>query len=317
MFRRHFLPVLAALSAPAQAAAPVPATAATWIPPLFPILQRGGYDYDGMMRALTSTAAHKQVFLSNPSLLTGPGIAGIFQKMTLAWTAYEFSLLPTGGAPGHTRVRLAMTGVLIAEPVVFALNDAMWAKYRIGPTLKLRDREGRISHNNFTRAAWSNLDLSASPQSPAGIYHDFTSQALLKRGAGVRVCQNALAGISARFAVAHGSPHAAVLEEWTANLLPGFIAVPSGAFAVQLAQERGYALYPVAINTGHGNLSQLRADRTCPRRSCQRSAIAVFSAHHPRHSLRNHRDPGTGQAYPWKGSLVSAGGRVRPCSRRH
>jgi hypothetical protein len=29
---------------------------------------------------------------------------------------------------------LAMTCVLIAEPIVFALNDAMWRKYRIGST---------------------------------------------------------------------------------------------------------------------------------------------------------------------------------------
>jgi|GEM_PF-6786245 hypothetical protein len=28
-------------------------------------------------------------------------------------------------------------------------------------------------------------------------------------------------------------------------MLPGFVAVPSGAQAIQIAQERGYALYPV------------------------------------------------------------------------
>jgi hypothetical protein len=86
------------------------------------------YDYDGMMRALTSDAPHKQVFLSNASLVTAPGIAGFFQKMCLAWTTFEFSLVANG------RMSLAMTCVLIAEPIVFALNDAMWRKYRIGST---------------------------------------------------------------------------------------------------------------------------------------------------------------------------------------
>lgn len=246
MIRNRFLtrllaatgPAAIGTALPARAAAP-PAPAAPWVPPLFPILLRGEYDYDGMMRALTSDAPHKQVFLSNPSLLTAPGVAGIFQKMSLAWTCYEFSL------EQHGRRRLAMTGVLIAEPVVFALNDAMWSKYRIGTTLALADRNGRIVNQNFTRRAWSNLDPAASPASPASIYHDFTSQALHRRGAGLLVCHNALAGVSARFAAVHGMSHAVVLADWTKNLLPGFVAVPSGAQAVQLAQERGYALYPV------------------------------------------------------------------------
>lgn len=218
---------------PASAAAPA------WTPPYFPILLRGQYDYDAMMRALPTEPPHKQVFLSNPSMLTAPGVAGIFQKMTLAKTAYEFSM------EKGERLALALTAVLIAEPVVFALNDAMWRKYRIAATFSMPDRAGRIGTRNFTRAAWSDLNLDASPNSPTGIYHDFTSEALLKRGARFLVCHNALAGVSAKFALRSNAPHAAVLKEWTENLLPGFVAVPSGAQAIQLAQERGYALYPV------------------------------------------------------------------------
>jgi intracellular sulfur oxidation DsrE/DsrF family protein len=226
---------LATLGAERPAAAASPA----WTPPYFPILMRGQYDYDAMMRALPMEPPHKQVFLSNPSMLTAPGVAGIFQKMTLAKTAYEFAL-ERGG-----RLALTLTAVLIAEPVVFALNDAMWKKYRIAATFSLPDRSGRIGTHNFTRAAWSDLSLDASPNSPAGIYHDFTSEALQKRGVHFLVCHNALAGVSAKFALASGASHAAVLKEWAANLLPGFVAVPSGAQAIQLAQERGYALYPV------------------------------------------------------------------------
>lgn len=226
------------LDAERPAAAAV-ATPAKWTPPYFPILMRGQYDYDAMMRALPANAAHKQVWLSNPSLLTAPGVAGIFQKMALTKTAYEFAM------ERDERLTLAQVGVLIAEPVVFALNDAMWRKYRIAATLSLPDRAGRIGTRNFTHPAWSDLNLDASPNAPAGIYHDFTSEALLKRGTSFLVCHNALAGISARFALKTGISHAAVLKEWTANLLPGFVAVPSGGQAVQLAQERGFSLYPV------------------------------------------------------------------------
>ncbi len=245
MMRHRFLNALLAATGPAVlAAAPPeaeaqPAEPSAWEPPLFPILLRGQYDYAAMMAALTADTPHKLLFLSNPSLLTGNGIAGLFQKMALSWTTYEFSLVP------DKHLKLAMTAVLIAEPVVFALNDAMWAKYRIAQTFKLPDRSGRIGNVNFTRKAWSNLDLSASPNAPAGIYHDFTSEALQRRGAGFLVCHNALAGMSERFAKASGMKHAAVLADWTANLLPGFISMPSGAMAVQLAQERGWHLYPV------------------------------------------------------------------------
>jgi hypothetical protein len=169
------------------------AAATTWTPPYFPILMRGEYDYDAMMRALPTDPPHKQVFLSNPSMLTAPGVAGIFQKMTLAMTAYEFAL------ERGNRLTLAMAAVLIAEPVVFALNDAMWQKYRIAATFSLQDRTGRIGARNFTRIPWSNLNLDASPNSPTGIDHDFTSEALQKRGAGFLVCHNAMAGVSARF----------------------------------------------------------------------------------------------------------------------
>jgi intracellular sulfur oxidation DsrE/DsrF family protein len=192
-----------------------------------------------MLRALPVDAPLKQVFLSNPSMLTAPGVAGIFQKMTLAWTCYEFAL------ERGERLKLAVAGVLIAEPVVFALNNAMWAKYRIASMLSLPDREGSIGTRNFTRKAWSDLNFAASPSAQSGIYHDFTSEALLKRGAGFLVCHNALAGVSTRFALKSGRSHAAVLNEWTANLFPGFVGVPSGALAVQIAQERGFALYPV------------------------------------------------------------------------
>jgi len=234
-----FVSTVLGASAMLGAERPTASAAAAWTPPYFPILLRGEYDYDAMMHALPTDAAHKQVFLSNPSMLTAPGVAGIFQKMSLAMTCYEFAL------ERGQRLALAMAAVLIAEPVVFALNDAMWRKYRIAATFSLRDRTGQIGTRNFTRKAWSDLNLDASPNSPTGIYHDFTSEALRKRGAGFLVCHNALAGVSARFALRSGASHAAVLKEWTANLLPGFVAVPSGAQAVQVAQERGFALYPV------------------------------------------------------------------------
>jgi len=240
MFRGDFIKSVSGVIA-AGSATPATTTLAphSWQPPLFPVLLRGQYNYDAMMAALQPRGRHNQIFLANPSLLTGPGVAGIFQKMTLSWTAYEFALDVRG------KKQLGMAGVLLAEPVVFALNDAMWQKYHIARILKLPNRNGVIAESNFSRPAWSNLDLAASPNDPKGIYHDCTSEALLKRGAHFLVCHQAYAGISARFAQLSGIPHSEVLQDWTKNTLPGFTVVPGGGLAIQLAQEHGVRLYPI------------------------------------------------------------------------
>lgn len=233
--RREFLQ-LAAASATIAATGAVPAPA-IWQPPLTPVLMANQWEMGAVLRLLDKPADHKQIFLSNPSMLTSPGVAGVFQKMSLAWTCYEFSL-------GKRRA-LSMAGILIANPVVFALNDAMWKKYGIAQAFKLSNRSGRIESHNFSHAAWSSLNMAVGPNDTSGIYHDFTSQALSARGASFFVCHNALSGVSAAFAASSGISHAHVLQEWTQNLLPGFLVVPSGAMLVQLAHDAGWKLYPI------------------------------------------------------------------------
>ena len=208
--------------------------------PYAPILLRGDYDYATMMRVIDNPATHKQIFLSNPDLLGFPGVSATFMRMVNAWNAYTFSL---DVAP--RREALAVAGVLISRPVVFALNDAMWAKYRIAQIFKITDRTGAIATGNPTRAAWGVFDVQADVQDTDGMYHDFSSDALRRRGAHFLVCHNALTGISGGFVKSSGIAHADILRDWTKNVLPGFTVVPAGGMAVQLAQERGWKLYPV------------------------------------------------------------------------
>lgn len=208
--------------------------------PYAPILLRGDYDHAAMMRAIDNPATHKQIFLSNPDLLGFPGVSATFMRMVNAWNAYDFSL---DVAP--QRENLAVVGVLISKPVVFALNDAMWSKYRIAQIFKITDRTGATAKSNPTRAAWGSLDLSDDVQDADGMYHDFSSDALRRRGAKFLVCHNALTGISAGFVKSSGIAHAEIVRDWTKNVLPEFTVVPAGGMAVQLAQERGWKLYPV------------------------------------------------------------------------
>ena len=214
--------------------------AAAWSPPYLPVLKRAQYDYAAMMRVIQDPAEHKQLFLSNPSTMEIPGVAATFQRMQAAWNAYEFSL----AAPPATE-KLAVAAVLIATPIVFALNDTMWRKYHIGTFFKITDRYGKPATFNVTARAWSDLDLSADPTDSRSIYHDYTSPALLKRGARFLVCHNAIAGVGSRVARATGVSIQSVVADWTRHTLPGFTVVAAGGMAVQLAQEHGWRLYPV------------------------------------------------------------------------
>jgi hypothetical protein len=51
----------------------------------------------------------------------------------------------------------------LAEGLRYALNDSMWKKYRIAATFSLPGRAGHIGTRNFTRPAWSDLNLNVSP----------------------------------------------------------------------------------------------------------------------------------------------------------
>ena len=247
MNRKMFFAGSAAAAAAVAGAAAAPASAAQTAVtgsaqsrPYAPVLLRGQYDHAAMMRVLDNPAAHKQLFLSNPDLLGAPGTATICMRMVNAWNAYEFAL-----EVAPKRETLAVAAVLISRPIVFALNDAMWKKYRIAQTFHIVDRTGAPARGNPTRAAWGALNPAAGPNDTSGMYHDYSSDALRARGARFLVCHNAIGGVSAGFVPTSGIAHADIVAEWMANMLPGFTVVPAGGMAVQLAQERGWRLYPV------------------------------------------------------------------------
>jgi|SRR5579872_6489676 len=238
--RKNFVSGVAGATGIALTAASPVAAKQSWTPPFFPLVRRPNYDYAAMMRIVNDASPNKQLFLSNPSTMEIPGVAAVFERMTNAWTAYEFTLTH---APATKR--LAVAAVLVSTPVVFALDDAMWRKYRIGEIFKMTDRFGAPALTNVTVPAWSNLDASADPGNLRSIYHDYTSAALLHRGARFMVCHNAYAGVSAKVAAATGIAQAKIIKDWVAHTLPGFVVIPAGGMGVQLALEHGWKLYPV------------------------------------------------------------------------
>lgn len=112
--------------------------------------------------------------------------------------------------------------------VPLAVNDAMWAKYKLGEFFKITDKS---TNAPATRNVFSRLKPGDMPMPDAGV------QELIARGVIFTACNVALTVISGMTASAAGLPPAGALQEWTANLIPGVVVVPAGVLAVNRAQE--------------------------------------------------------------------------------
>lgn len=190
----------------------------------FHVVKPNEYDKAAMQKILTQNTANKQVFQSVELLEVAPGVASVYIHMQNALNAYEYSYAMGAGS-------LAVLAVFIGPSIVLALNDAMWQKYHIGAAFKL------AATNTYYQAS-SNLDLSASPDDPNGIYQDWSAQALLKRGASFMVCHNATTAVAAVLGHGMGVSPEAALADFEHNLLPGFLMVPAGVAAVQSADRK-------------------------------------------------------------------------------
>ena len=117
---------------------------------------------------------------------------------------------------------------------LFAFNDAMWAKYKMGEALKFNDHKtGAPATRNVWRTDPSIMGLMVA--APASI------EALQKRGAVFLLCNNALNLWAGMLAQANKAEQAAVLADLKANMLPGVVLVPGMVVAIQKAQDAGIA----------------------------------------------------------------------------
>jgi hypothetical protein len=234
--RKHFISSAAVgLSAAALASGAGSAASADegQAPIHFHILKSTEFDNGLMMQKLTAAGDHKQVFQSVTPLIIG-GWASLYIHMQNSMNAYQFSL---------GLGKLLGLGVLIGPSIILALNDAMWKKYGIG-TGVLGQAMGLSATNTYYTAV-SNLDPSASPDDPKGMYQDWTAQAVLKRGGQFFVCHNAMTAVAMLVAMKIKSSTNTVLADWEKSLLPGFQMVPAGVAAMQQAQENGWKPFSI------------------------------------------------------------------------
>src|SRR5262245_42032464 len=99
----------------------------------------------------------------------------------------------------------------------YALNSAMWQKYRVGQTLKINDPETKA-------AAVKNPWFEPKP----GVLGNanMALDKLQARGTVMGVCGVALRGQARRLAENAGMSAEETLKEWTANLIPGVAVLP-------------------------------------------------------------------------------------------
>lgn len=126
--------------------------------------------------------------------------------------------------------------VIRHEAIAMALNDAMWAKYELGKSSKVKDGKHWATRNPYL-----NPRPDAKPR--AGDLPDYTLSWLARHGHTLLGCNRALAGCSYEIADRTKSDQPAVYKELVDNLIPGLILQPSGIYAVIRAQEAGCSFF--------------------------------------------------------------------------
>ena len=140
--------------------------------------------------------------------------------------AFAYTFVLTDPAPG------AATSVVVLRHVAFllSLNSAMWAKYKIGESMKVIDPETQA-------LAVKNPYLHAKPGVlPAD---EMAVDRLLASGTIFGACNVALGVLSKKLAGGASVSADAAAKEWAANVVPGITVIPSGVWGVNRAQEAG------------------------------------------------------------------------------
>lgn len=168
--------------------------------------------YDGWLAKITGK--HKMVF-DTPE--PNGGMAVVWPRVWLD---------TTNAAYGTTDAQNSAVVILRHGAIGFALNDAMWAKYKLGEAFKIDDGAAKATRNTWLKP----LPL---PLPGTGI------EALVAKGVLFGACNVALSVYSGVVAGGMKLDPAQVKADWLKNLVPGVQVVPSGVLAVSGTQEKG------------------------------------------------------------------------------
>jgi intracellular sulfur oxidation DsrE/DsrF family protein len=132
--------------------------------------------------------------------------------------------------------------ILRHEAIPYALEDRLWAKYKLGEMFKITDpatKEPSV-RNMFWKPKPGDFSVPGIGNVQIGINE------LQESGAMFCACNMAITVFSAAIAQAAGTDAGEVKKDFLSGVLPGIQVVPSGVWAVGRAQEHGCAYCFVA-----------------------------------------------------------------------
>lgn len=180
---------------------------------------QGGWDMSWVDRL--QSAKHKLVF-DSPAI--GDGMA---LNNAVTWLNGYREVYQTADSD------MAAVLVFRHKGLPVGLNDAMWARLKLGDDEKINDpATGEpTARNPYVGIKPGDKN---SPVMPGA-----SVDALIARGAIVIACNQALMRHAGALAAAEGITREAAQQELIASVLPGVIRMPSGVFATARAEEAG------------------------------------------------------------------------------
>jgi hypothetical protein len=154
------------------------------------------------------------------------------EMMPFAWPKV---FLLTNAATGTPENDCSVVVILRHNSIPYALNDQLWAKYKLGEMFKINDPQGKApaTSNPFWQPKPGTYKVPGIGEVQIGINE------LQANGVKFCACGMAVKVFSAVVAGQTNQDPATVNNEWLAGLLPGIQPVPSGVWAVGRAQEHG------------------------------------------------------------------------------
>jgi intracellular sulfur oxidation DsrE/DsrF family protein len=154
------------------------------------------------------------------------------EMMPFAWPKV---FLLTNAATGTAEKDCSVVVVLRHDAIGYALQDELWAKYKLGELFKANDplTKAPATRNPFWKPKEGDFKVPGIGNVAIGI-NELQSSGVL-----FCACMMAITVYSAVAADMMKMDPEAVKKEWMAGLLPNIQAVPSGVWALGRAQEHG------------------------------------------------------------------------------
>lgn len=149
--------------------------------------------------------------------------------------AWPRVFLISNGKTAPTDLEKSVIVVLRHSAIPYAMEDALWAKYKFGEVFKVTDPMSKTSslRNPSYKPKPGDFKVPGLGNVAIGINE------LQESGVLFCVCDTAMTVYSSAVAEGMQKDGGEMKKEWVAGLLPGIQRVPSGVWAIGRAQEKG------------------------------------------------------------------------------